>query len=800
MDEAVVEGVCVLAPFGQGEQIGYVAARRNVAPRDPLFPQLKRLTAVLEGGLRLQPDQLELAHWLSERYCCDLAASLRLLAPSAFLARVITHVNMKLGVDPRNPASGFTEPQTKLLTLLESMGSMVELEKLKHVSRLSTFQTVYTSLKRKGVIFETREVRPPKTNQKTMRAFELPATLGDASTVSPAGQKILEALYDFHERGEVPVIASVLLEEAGVSEAALKTLVKSGLVRQVSLPIRRMATVIPEKRTVAPELAVSQRAACNWVARALDLVSAAEEAGDRKVDAKDRTALLFGVTASGKSEVYLDAIARTRAKGKSAILLVPEIALTQQLVEVFTGRFGDDVAVLHSALSDGERHDEWQRIREGKAGIVVGARSAIFAPAPNLGIIVIDEEHEATYKQDSYPRYSAKTVAIRRADESGAVLLLGSATPSMETFHEALEGRIELLRMPERIDSRPLPAVKIVDLREEYKERRALFSQVLQDAIAERLSTGKQVILFLNRRGFNQFVLCRDCGYVAKCEHCAVSMAYHSGAKILRCHHCNAVQSVPEKCPDCQSERIQGFGLGTERVEIEAQALFPEARIVRLDRDTTARKGAHADILRRFRSGDANLLIGTQMVTKGLDFPNVTLVGVVSADTALNMPDFRAAERSFQLITQVAGRAGRGQDPGEVIVQTFNPEHPSLLTAAKHDYEAFYRDEIEHRQELVYPPFSRLANLVCADADNAEAQAVSEAMAEAVIETAPKGVEVMGPAPAPLMRLRGEFRFHVVLRAPLETELEHIVSASMKQLPVARRASVTIDIDPMSLA
>ncbi len=590
--------------------------------------------------------------------------------------------------------------------------------------------------------------------------------------------------------------------------------------------VRRAPVSASGERTVAPVLTPGQQ-------NATDKLRACLESGETQ------TVLLFGVTASGKTEVYLNAIAHTLEQGRSAIVLVPEIALTAQIVDTFVGRFGEQVAVLHSKLSEGERHDEWRRMQAGKARIVVGARSAIFAPVQNVGLIVMDEEHEASYKQENTPRYNAKDLAMERARLSRATLVLGSATPSLESYFAATpqgvgsrewgvgktSARIEeprdsyaaknhhkansysplptpysLITMPDRIDNRPLPRVEVVDLREEFKKQKTLFSERLVAAMMERLKKKQQTILFLNRRGYAQFVLCRDCGWTAKCPNCAVSLAYHNYERSLKCHHCDYNGRVPLKCPDCGGMKVKAFGIGTEKVEEEVLRVFPTARVARMDRDTTSQKGAHTRIMRAFRQGNSDILIGTQMVAKGLDFPNVTLVGVISADTAINMPDFRAAERTFQLLTQVAGRAGRGNTPGEVIIQTFSPDHYAVQAAIQHDYPRFYKQEILFRQELKYPPYSRFVNLICADEIEAKAQARSNALVVALERLNPPDVEIIGPSPAPLARLKNQYRFHVALRAPVDYPLSELVRSAIACLTPSDRLGLYVDIDPLSMA
>jgi len=780
-------GTCVHVPFGGQEKLGYVLARRRMALADPLCARLRDIIAPVEGAITFSQEQAEIAGWVAEEYICPLASSLRCVAPAAMGARVVTQVRLVEETMTAKDAGNATS-QVHILDTLRALGGVAEREKLREASKVSSFTTSYAALLRKGLIRETRHVSRPRTQARTVRAYTLkPMENASEARISEVGRRILQVLAECAEAGKTLVTADYLLEEAQASESALQTLVRKGIVDMRKMLVCRNPHVVPATRTQPPRLTPAQRAAVEWIA-------------DSLTKSTPQTALLYGVTASGKTEVYLDAIAHTLEAGRTAIVLVPEIALTTQVVEVFTGRFGDEVAVLHSRLSDGERYDEWRRLQQKQARIVVGARSAIFAPVENVGLIVVDEEHEASYKQESTPRYHARDVAAERARRAGATLLLGSATPSLETYYASEQGRITRLEMPERIDNRPLPEVSIVDLREEFKEHRALFSRRLMEEIRIRLSQGQQAILFLNRRGYAQCVLCRECGHVMRCPHCAVSLTFHAAQRALRCHHCDYSRLAPTACPACGGTRIRGFGIGTERVEEEVIKHFPQARVARLDRDTAARKGAHAGILGRFRRGEVDILIGTQMVAKGLDFPNVTLVGIVSADTAIHLPDFRAAERAFQLLTQVAGRAGRGAHPGLVIIQTFCPNHYSVQMATRQDYPGFYQQEIAFRRELLYPPFSRFANLISTDEDEARARLRAVAMAEAFRDTLPPEIELIGPAPCPLSRLKNVYRWHVALRAPLDAPLSRLVREGLTRLSSTERMDITVDIDPMGMA
>ncbi|WP_374712513.1 primosomal protein N' [Symbiobacterium terraclitae] len=514
--------------------------------------------------------------------------------------------------------------------------------------------------------------------------------------------------------------------------------------------------------------------------------------------------LIHGVTGSGKTELYLRAIAMVREMGRNAICLVPEISLTPQMIQRFRARFGGEVAVLHSALSAGEKFDEWQRIRRGEVSIVVGARSAVFAPFENVGLIIIDEEHEQSYKQESPPpAYHAREVAAERARLEGALLVLGSATPALESFHLARTGVYRLVSLDHRVDDRPMPRVTLVDMREELRAgNRSIFSRALVEALDQTLAAREQAILFLNRRGYNTFILCRTCGEAIQCVSCAVAMTYHLGDDHLACHYCDHTAPVPTVCPKCGSKAIRHLGAGTERVEEELRRLYPGARVARMDVDTTRRKGSHAAILKRFASREVDVLVGTQMITKGLDFPDVTLVGVVLADTSLNLPDFRAAERTFQLVTQVAGRAGRGERPGRVIVQTYQPDHASLLAAAEHDYHRFFAEEVKFREQLDYPPFAHMIHLVLSGEEEAAVIETARAVHQMLVSGGFSG-QILGPAPAPLAKLRGRYRHHLVLKGTdigtMTAEVRAAFAAGRGTWRKSRSVTLSVDVDPMSI-
>jgi primosomal protein N' (replication factor Y) len=598
---------------------------------------------------------------------------------------------------------------------------------------------------------------------------------------APAQRALLEYLL---ARGRIPV--DELRAAFPRGRASLGTLARRGLVRlETETPVVR-AGVLPSSGA-APALTAAQAAALAEIERAFGTFA---------------TFLLHGVTGSGKTEVYLQAIARARAAGKGALVLVPEIALTPQLSGRFRARFGDEVALLHSGLSGAERHAEWLRLRRGDARICVGVRSAIFAPVQDLAVLVVDEEHEGSFKQEDGPAYHARDLAVVRGKLEDAVVILGSATPSLETLENARRGRYRRLELPARIDDRPLPQVELVDLRRLRRPGQdmapALLSPRLAGALEETVAAGQQAILFLNRRGYETLVVCEACGAEARCTECSVSLTHHARRGILLCHTCGRSERMDVSCPACGGVRF-GVGVGTEQVEEAVRALLPDARVARLDRDAVGSADDTAAVLARFARRELDVLVGTQMVTKGHDFPGVTLVGVVLADTALALPDFRAAERTFQLLTQVAGRAGRGAEGGRVIVQTFNPATRAVACAAAHDYAAFAERELEERRRQGWPPFARML-AVRVEGSDAGARRAAEALAHAARPVLQGEITLLGPAPAAIERIRGRSRWHLLFRAPTPQALFRVHAALAR---VAHRppggAAVRFDMDPYSM-
>lgn len=578
------------------------------------------------------------------------------------------------------------------------------------------------------------------------------------------------------------------INDMGFSNSSLDALIKKGYVEKYDAEIDRdpFADRVFEQE-VKQKLTIEQQHAFDTVKTTLD--------GDEA-----RTFLLHGVTGSGKTEIYLQTIEAVLNKGKQAMMLVPEIALTPQMVLRFKRRFGDDVAVLHSGLSTGEKYDEWQKIRDGRARVSVGARSSIFAPFKELGLIIIDEEHESTYKQEDYPRYHAREIAQWRSQYHNCPIILGSATPCLESFARAEKGVYTLLSLPHRVNQQALPNIDIIDMREELSRgNRSMFSNDLRDAMNARLKKKEQIVLFLNRRGYASFMLCRDCGHVPQCPNCDISLTYHKTTDQLKCHYCGYEETPSNQCPNCESEHIRQMGTGTQRVEELLQQEFPDARIIRMDVDTTSRKGAHEKLLSDFEQGKGDILLGTQMIAKGLDYPNITLVGVLNADTMLNLPDFRASERTYQILTQVAGRAGRHEKEGQVIIQTYNPEHYAIQDVKQNNYLTFYQREMTYRKLGKYPPYYFLINFTISHKEMKKVMEASKHIHHILLQHLTSKSYVLGPSPAALSRINNEYRFQILVKYKREPELltalQYLDDYYHEQY-IKDKLSLKIDIDP----
>jgi primosomal protein N' (replication factor Y) (superfamily II helicase) len=606
---------------------------------------------------------------------------------------------------------------------------------------------------------------------------------------APRQAELLDAVLQL----TAPMSAAELLRQTQLDNAALRALEKRGYIELREEAVRRDPHA--DEQFIASgklELNAEQSTA----------LAAVEAALVRPEEAKPL--LLHGVTGSGKTEIYLQAIRSTLDRGKTAIVLVPEISLTPQTVERFKSRFADaqeEVAVLHSHLSEGERHDEWHSIQSGRARIVIGARSAIFAPLENLGLIVVDEEHENSYKQEEAPRYHARDVAVVRGKLENAVVLLGSATPSLESYFNATRGKYQLLNLTQRVDDKQMPLIRIVDMRLQARKAKGLtiIGDKLHTAILQRLEKREQTILFLNRRGFSTSLQCTSCGEARRCPNCSVALTFHRSASRLSCHLCGHNAAVPKRCPDCKQEALQYSGFGTEKVEAQVAQLFAQAQVRRMDADSMTRKDAFRDTLRAFRSGKIDILVGTQMIAKGLHFPNVTLVGIINADLGLHLPDFRAGERTFQLLTQVAGRAGRGETPGEVFVQTFTPFSPSIQFARHHDFAGYVEQELEFRERCDFPPFRHAVLITVRSAHEARAKLSAETIQRRLRESLPDEFILSEAAPAPLEKLQGQYRFHILARGEAIMRLSRLIRETLDKLPLPEDVAAAVDVDPYQL-
>lgn len=805
---AVAEpGMRAVVPLGPRRLEGLII---EISDESGLPPgtRLRDVSDLVDKEPVLSPLQLDLGRWLASTYMCTVGEAFRLLLPPGARrdAKRVYALAAHLGHAPEDVlAHGRSAAETEMLMLLLEHGPQPLPTLLRRAGvsreRARALQEAAESLRRRGIVIGEavfgQRVQPlmQQLYELACSRDEAAAAAAQAEARAPRQAAVLRALQE-HPDG---LTAKALISAGGSAQAA-QALERKGLVRRKLHEVRRRPA--------------QSAAAGHWQA-----VSAAEpppltgpqqealaEIKRRLALPQPGTCLLYGVTGSGKTEVYLHAIAAVLEQGRQALVLVPEIALTPQMIGRFRARFGAQVAVLHSALGTGERFDEWRHVQAGEASIVVGARSAVFAPFTNLGLIVLDEEHETSYKQDESPRYHARDVAAWLAERHGALLMLGSATPALETFTRARQGEIGLLRLPERVAGQALPDMTLVDLRAELQAgHRGVISRALRASLARCLEAGGQAILFLNRRGYSTFVLCRTCGHTVSCPDCELALTYHQGQTHLTCHWCGHTEPAPQTCPACGSQAIRYFGAGTQRVEEELQALFPAVPMARLDVDTTRRKGAHEEILAAFGRGETRVLIGTQMVAKGLDFPGVTLVGVIAADTALHFPDFRAAERTFQLLTQVAGRSGRGRAAGHVVIQTYNPEHYAIAEACRHDYEAFYAQESEIRRELGYPPWAELIKFVVSAADAGAAVEEAGRLA-AALRRAGDPAAVLGPVAAPLARLRGQYRQQLLLRGRERAELRRQAERGLacwrdEERPVRQAADVrvTVDVGPQSM-
>jgi primosomal protein N' (replication factor Y) (superfamily II helicase) len=785
--DSIVPGSRVLAPFRGRAKTGVVVAVSNNRPAPAIFGKIKEIAEVLDPIPALPERLIDLGRWVAGYYLAPEGEVFRAMLPPPIDLRHERELWLKEAGRLRrrelDAAANRSEAEVAELALL----SLLEVEnRTIRADRLRQFpggEAAAERLVRRGQL-EMREL----TLRRQARMQKIMAWNAEAAPSSSEKEsRVYQVLAE--ERGPLPMPA--LRKLSRVSQSVLERLIRQEKLKMWDEPLGVEEDLFGADYTPpANVLNVDQE-------RALAEIRGWLEAGTFT------PALLYGVTGSGKTEVYLGAVEAALARGKTALILVPEIALTLWIGRLCRARLGTGVAVLHSALGDVERAREWWRVRRGEARVVVGTRSAVFAPLEHLGVLIVDEEQETSYKQQETPLYHARDVAVVRAKLEGAVALLGSATPSLESFQNARTGRYRLLQLGSRVENRPLAPVEIVDLREDFRisQRTGPISSRLGEALASRIAQGTQSLILINRRGYSWFVLCRSCGAGIQCENCSISLAYHKQRERLQCHYCGFSRSVPKTCPKCGSKHVYSFGAGAEQLEERLREEFHGAKIARLDRDTVRTKRAYQQVLGDFAAGKIDILVGTQMVAKGHDFQRVTLVGVVSADSQLSLPDFRAAERTFQLLTQVAGRAGRGALPGEVLVETYYPEHYAIQLAARQDYLSFFEKEVQFRRLLHYPPFTALANVLVRDTKIENAIRWSRQFSAFLAGQETSGVKVLGPAAAPLARLKREYRFQFLLKAPKRAQLCRLLSdllafGEKKEIP---SKAVLVDMDPLSL-
>ena len=795
LDGLVKVGMRVLVPFGRRKLTGYVVSLRGKPEKNFAVKPIEDLP---DAYPVITQELLSLTRWIADYYRAAWGEAIKAALPAGTDDEIRDIISpsekglraLKSGVLPASSRHILVAVQEKPKSTAKQIQRLLGKNFSSHA---------LARLKHDGWVVSETQVK------RSSVGYAYPKIVRALSGLAPAEvEKLLarspkqKALYQLIREEETPV--SVLTKEIPARSNLIKQLQQKGLVEVAEKKIARSGPGPSPGKTMEKE---TPPVFTQEQAKVFDQLRGHLTAG------KFQTFLLHGVTGSGKTEIYLRCIERTIQLGKTGIMMVPEISLTPQTVHRFRKRFGDQVAILHSGLSNSERYLEWKKIRDGKVLIAVGARSAVFAPFKNLGVIVIDEEHDASYKQDSSPRYHARDTAIVRARAGNALVILGSATPSMESRRNAESGKYICLTLAKRVGSRLLPVVKLADMTREKDERKnfSILSGQLKSAILQRLKEKEQTFLFLNRRGTANYVFCKDCGFVFHCLKCSVTLTFHDDLNAMRCHYCGQAAKPPAACPDCHGDIIKFSGFGTKKLETEIRRLFPGAQVTRMDRDTARGKSAFDDMYHDMHAGKIDILIGTQMITKGHDFPNVTLVGVINADISLNIPDFRSCERSFQLLTQVAGRAGRGRVPGQVIIQTHNPGHYLYDYVKNHDYEMFYQKELKLRQRLNFPPFTRLVAIeIESEIESLGAEMAGKlkiSLARILNDT--QGVELLGPSRAALYKINNRFRWHLILRSREAAVLQKILSQcgdfidSQKSFRGRKKAKVTIDVDPINM-
>ena len=794
-------GFRVIVPLGRRKMTGYVVGVKNQCDRQDLKP----IHDLIDNEPIFSAELIKLARWIADYYICPLGEVLKAMLPGGFNPESKTFVELiKTEAEVQNYIKTNRAPrQEKILNLLLKKRKITR-QQLRRTFRGANLTSSVQKLVEAGFVRQTIQLSKTQTKPKYETWLRLSPTLSTSENLTeiyqqltksaPVQAKCLKIVAE-----KTTISQKELLKQSGAGTASISSLIQKNYLEKYQKEIIRSYF-----REATPSSA-SKIALNEYQTRAVyHIIQAISEN-------KYKTFLVHGVTGSGKTQVYIEAIKKILAKGQTAIVLIPEISLTPQTVRRFTQNFPNQIAVLHSKMSPGERYDSWRKLKDGTFKIAIGPRSAIFAPLKNIGLIVVDEEHEPSYKQyENQPFYHARDVAVYRGSLNNAIVILGSATPSIESYYNAKILKYHLLELPGRIDDIPMPKVNIVDMIKQKKlypgQDISTFSKILQEKINEKLKLGQQIILLQNRRGFSTYIKCKDCGFIEKCEHCDITLTYHARGHLLRCHYCNFTKRAPDVCPKCQGKDILFKGIGTQKVEREIIKLFPQAKVVRMDLDTTSKKWAHEKILNAFGAGKYNILLGTQMVAKGLDFENVTLVGVISADTSLLLPDFRSTERTFQLLTQVSGRAGRKELLGEVYIQTYSSDNPGLKFAMYHDYKGFFYKELPVRKELNYPPFSRLVYILFKGESEEKIRNAALSFATHLDVKSELG-QILGPIPSPLAKIQDKYRWQIIIKSIKKSDpsgkiIRQQIKNALRKFKAGKQirgVKISIDIDPISL-
>ena len=768
-------GMRVVVPFGPRQIQGFVVGLKGTTSVKKTRP----ISSLIDVSPILTEELLNLANWLRDHTLCYTISAFQAMLPAALKAKYEKWIVVK----DRNKIP----PHLELFFASSDQVSFEDFEGTGHYRLIK--QLIDEDILE--VYYEVKDKLSKKTVKVIVQNASKEKFVEAKTEVSSRAQAQHRLLDFFLESGQKRIEKKQLLEHLQIGTSAVNALVKLGLLLEVDDERYRDPYANREFVKSEPLELTSQQK------QAITPILSSIETG------KHEGYVMFGVTGSGKTEVYMQSVDAVLKKGKEAIVLVPEISLTPQMVNRFKSRFGSDVAVMHSGLGMGEKYDEWRKIHRKEVKVVVGARSAIFAPFENVGIIIIDEEHETSYKQEDTPRYHARDIAMERGRYHQCPVVLGSATPTLETFARARKGVYQLLTMDKRMSEQGMPTVEIVDMREELREgNRSMFSRDLLEKLQIRLDRGEQSVLFLNKRGYSSFVMCRDCGYVVECPHCDISLTYHRISNQLKCHYCGYEEHVHATCPSCDSDHFRFFGTGTQKVEEELTKLLPSARVIRMDVDTTSKKGSHEKLLQHFGDRKADILLGTQMIAKGLDFPQVTLVGVLTADTMLNIPDFRSSEKTFQLLTQVSGRAGRHVLPGEVVIQTYSPEHYSVELASTHDYLGFYQKEMLLRKNHQYPPFYYLALVTVTHPELTKVVTVTERITGYLGGQLSKEAVILGPVASPISRIKDRYRYQCIIKYKREPNLHHALKSVVEKYQSQMdqdKLAIHIDLNPYML-